>query len=103
MSAVCSSVLLYSVTVAVEKERAPLARFGDAAMIGRDRGERGRGLTEERDRDRLVANGTPIGAQLRCPGKGAHVENGMVGHQRRRGDEAIDQPAQALADLDDQR
>src|SRR3546814_1864126 len=50
-----------------------------------------------------VCSSDLIGAQLRCPGKGAHVENGMVGHQRRRGDEAIDQPAQALADPDDQR
>src|SRR3546814_4164148 len=36
-SGAAREVLLDSVTVAVEKERAPLARFGDAAMIGRDR------------------------------------------------------------------
>src|SRR3546814_15729783 len=42
-SGAAREVLLDSVTVAVEQERAPLARFGDAAMIGRERGERGRG------------------------------------------------------------
>src|SRR3546814_11904461 len=59
-SGAAREVLLDSVTVAVEKERAPLARLGDAAMIGRDSGERGRGLTDERNSDRTVANGTPI-------------------------------------------
>src|SRR3546814_5990565 len=46
-SGAAREVLLDSVTVAVEKERAPLARFGDAAMIGRDRGERSEEHTSE--------------------------------------------------------
>src|SRR3546814_18945967 len=65
-------VLLESVPVAVEKARARLVRSSNAAMIGRARGDRRRGLTDARASERIVFKVTSIGKHLGRPATDTH-------------------------------